>query len=268
MSELVLVEDRGPVRRVTLNRPDKLNALNHGLTDSLSIALGEAAESNEVRVVVIAGSGRSFCAGYDLEEGSSTERAAILKSLTHSLERLLEIFDHPKPVIAEVQGHCLAGGCDLMMMCDLAVASDDAVFGQPEIRFGSTVVAHVMPWLIGARRAKELILTGTDRVSAAEAERIGLVNRVVPRDRLGDETMRLARELAVVDPVAMRLTKRAINRSWDAAGFRQALQQGVEIGTEIESARVPEREEFERISTERGLKAALRWRDERFDAND
>jgi enoyl-CoA hydratase len=267
MSEVVLVEDRGPIRRVTLNRPDKLNALNQGLTDSLSIALAEAAESDEVRVVVLAGSGRSFCAGYDLEEGSFTERAAILKSLNHSLGRLLEVFDHPKPVIAEVHGHCLAGGCDLMMMCDLAVASDDAVFGQPEIRFGSTVVAHVMPWLIGARRAKELILTGNE-IDAIEAERIGLVNRVVPRDRLGDETMRLARELAVVDPVAMRLTKQAINRSWEAAGFREALQEGVEIGAEIESARVPEREEFERIATERGLKEALRWRDERFDAND
>jgi enoyl-CoA hydratase len=266
MSELVLVEDRGPIRRVTLNRPDKLNALNEELTDSLSIALGEAAGSDEVRVVVLAGSGRSFCAGYDLEEGSPTERAAVLKSLTHSLERLLEVFDHPNPVIAEVQGHCLAGGCDLMMMCDLAVASDNAVFGQPEIRFGSTVVAHVMPWLIGARRAKELILTGTE-IDAIEAERIGLVNRVVPHDRLADETMRLARELAVVDPVAMRLTKRAINRTWEAAGFREALQEGVEIGAEIESARVPEREEFERIATERGLKEALRWRDERFDAN-
>jgi enoyl-CoA hydratase len=225
--------------------------------------LGEAAESDEVRVVVIAGSGRSFCAGYDLEEGSSTEPAAILKSLTHSLERLLEVFDHPKPVIAEVQGHCLAGGCDLMMMCDLAVASDDAVFGQPEIRFGSTVVAHVMPWLIGARRAKELILTGTE-IDAIEAERIGLVNRVVPRDRLEEETLDLAAGLAVVDPVAMRLTKQAINRSWEAAGFREALQQGVEIGAMIEAARVPEREEFERIAAENGLKNALRWREERF----
>ena len=268
MSELVLVEDRGPIRRLTLNRPDKLNALNEEMTESLSMALSDAAEPDDVRVVVIAGSGRSFCAGYDLEESPSTEPAAALKSLTQSLERLLEVFDHPKPVIAEVKGHCLAGGCDLMMMCDLAVASDDAVFGQPEIRFGSAVVAHVMPWLIGARRAKELILTGTDRVDAVEAERVGLVNRVVPRDRLEEETMRLARELAVVDPVAMRLTKRAINRSWEAAGFREALIGGVEIGAEIESTRVPERVEFERIAAERGLKEALRWRDQRFDATD
>jgi enoyl-CoA hydratase len=152
-----------------------------------------------------------------------------------------------------------------MMMCDLAVASEDAVFGQPEIRFGSTVVAHVMPWLIGSRRAKELVLTGADRINAIEAERIGLVNRVVPLESLEEETMNLATELAVVDPVAMSLTKRAINRSWEIAGFREALLEGVDIGAEIESGRVPEREEFERIAAEKGLKAAIRWRDQRYE---
>ena len=226
-------------------------------------ALADAAEASEIRVIVIAGAGRSFCAGYDLSEPAGPESPS--ESLRHSLDRLLEIFDHPHPVIAQVHGHCLAGGCDLMMMCDLAVASDDAVFGQPEIRFGSTVVAQVMPWLIGARRAKELILTGDDRLDAVEAERIGLVNRVVPRDRLEDETMQLAQEMAVVDPAAMTLTKRAINRSWETAGFRQALIEGVELGAEIESARVPEREEFDRIAAEQGLKEAIRWRDQRFE---
>jgi enoyl-CoA hydratase len=265
MSGVLLVEDRGAVRRLTLNRPEKLNALNPELTEALSSALAAAAEAPDVRVLVIVGAGRSFCAGYDLAESSPSERGQVVESLTHSLERLLEIFDHPKPVIAQVQGHCLAGGCDLMMMCDLVVASDEAVFGQPEIRFGSAVVAHVMPWLIGARKAKELVLTGTDRVDAAEAERIGLINRVVSLDRLEDETMRLARELAVVDPVAMGLTKRAINRSWEVAGFRQALIDGVELGADLESARVPERDEFERIAEEQGLKEALRWRDQRFD---
>jgi enoyl-CoA hydratase len=230
--------------------------------DALSTALADAAEAPDVRVVVIAGSGRSFCAGYDLTEDVGPDDAGA--SLMGSLARLLEIFDHPRPVIAQVHGHCLAGGCDLMMMCDLAVASEDAVFGQPEIRFGSTVVAHVMPWLIGARRAKELVLTGHDKLDAIEAERIGLVNRVVPRDVLEEETMRLARELAVVDPVAMSLTKRAINRSWEAAGFRQALLEGVEIGAEIETVRVPEREEFDRIAAEKGLKEAIRWREQRY----
>ena len=260
---ILLVEDLGPIRRLTLNRPEKLNALDTALVGALSGALGQAAEDFGVRVIVIAGAGRSFCAGYDLSEESGSETA--LDGLTNSLDRLLEVFDHPRPIIAEVHGHCLAGGCDLMMMCDLAVASDDAVFGQPEIRFGSAVVAHVMPWLIGARRAKELILTGHDKLDAFEAHRIGLVNRVVPRESLEDETMRLAQQLAVVDPEVMALTKRAINRSWEVAGFRQALIGGVDLGAEIESTRSPEREEFDRIASDQGLKAAIRWRDERFE---
>jgi enoyl-CoA hydratase len=259
---VLLVEDIGPIRRLTLNRPDKLNALDTTLVAALSDALGQAAEDAGVRVIVIAGAGRSFCAGYDLSEEAGSESAA--ESLARSLDRLLEVFDHPRPIIAQVHGHCLAGGCDLMMMCDLAVASDDALFGQPEIRFGSTVVAQVMPWLIGARRAKELILTGHDKLEATEALRIGLVNRVVPGEDLEAETVRLADELAVVDPEVMTLTKRALNRSWEVAGFRQALIEGVELGAEIESARAPEREEFDRIATEQGLKAAIRWRDQRF----
>jgi enoyl-CoA hydratase/carnithine racemase len=263
MSEpILLVEDVGPVRRLTLNRPGKLNALDTALVAALSTALAVAAEDGAVRVLVIAGAGRSFCAGYDLTEDGGAEDA--LESLTAGLDRLLEIFDHPKPVIAQVHGHCLAGGCDVMMMCDLAIASEDAVFGQPEIRFGSTVVAQVMPWLIGARRAKELILTGRDDVDAQEALRIGLVNRVVPQVSLEEETMRLAADLAVVDPEVMALTKRALNRSWDVAGFRQALLEGVVLGAEIESARAPEREHFDRLAAEEGLKEAIRWRDERF----
>ncbi|MDP9494595.1 MAG: enoyl-CoA hydratase-related protein [Actinomycetota bacterium] len=263
MSESLLVEDRGPVRVLTLNRPEKLNALSSALVESLSVELAQAANSEGTRVVVLAGAGRSFCAGYDLSEESAGSDVAA--GLRRGLERLLELFDHHKPIIAQVQGHCLAGGCDLMMMCDLAVASDDAVFGQPEIRFGAAVVAQVMPWLIGARRAKELLLTGEDTLPAAEAERIGLVNRVVPRERLEDETMRLAEVLAVVDPIAMQATKKAINQSWEAAGFRDALFAAVELGATIEMARVPEREEFERIAAEHGLGEAIRWRDERFD---
>ncbi len=151
-----------------------------------------------------------------------------------------------------------------MMMCDLAVASEDATFGQPEIRFGSAVVAYLMPWLIGARRAKELLFTGEDRLTAAEAEQIGLINRVVPRERLEEETMALAASLSVVDARAMQLTKRAVNQAWERAGFREALRAGVELGGIIESERVPEREEFERIVAEQGLPEAVRWRDGRF----
>src|SRR5207247_9000137 len=151
------------------------------------------------------GAGRAVCAGYDLKEEAEHQAqrgpldvARWRDELAHDVGRMLEIFDHPKPIVAEVHGYCLAGGCDLMMMCDLAVASDDAVFGEPEIRFGSGVVTMVMPWLIGARKAKELLLTGEDRIDAAEAVRIGLVNRVVRPERLDEETLALAEAIAAL----------------------------------------------------------------------
>ncbi|MCI0678705.1 MAG: enoyl-CoA hydratase-related protein [Actinobacteria bacterium] len=255
----VMTQDVDGVRRLVLNRPDKLNALSAELVDTLCRRILETADDSEVRVVVIAGAGRSFCAGYDLTEGDDDPAT----TLQRSLDRLLEVFDLPQPVIAEVQGHCLAGGCDLMMMCDLAVAADDAVFAQPEIRFGAAIVAHVMPWLIGARRAKELVLTG-DQIDAETASRIGLVNRVVPRDRLTTETMGLAARLALVDPRVMRLTKRAVNRSWEIAGFRQAIREGADLGSTVETDPAPERSEFERIRREAGLGEAVKWRDERY----
>ena len=268
MTDAILLEERlGPVRRLTLNRPDVLNALSSELVEELSAALALAAEDPEARVVVLRGAGRAFCAGYDLKEEAEAGEKDVARwrdELAHDVERMLGIFDHPQPVIAEVHGYCLAGGCDLMMMCDVAVAADDAVFGEPEIRFGSGVVTMIMPWLIGARKAKELLLTGEDRIPAGDALAMGLVNRVVPRDRLEEETMTLAREMAAIDPVALRLTKTAINRSLEVAGLREALWANVDLDAVIESAEVPERREFNRIRAEEGLKAAIRWRDRRF----
>jgi enoyl-CoA hydratase len=264
---VLLVEDVGPVRRLTLNRPAKLNALSSDLVESLSGALADAARDEAVRVLVLRGAGRAFCAGYDLEEDAVAEGWDVARwraALAHDAARMIELFDHPKPVIAQVHGYCLAGGCDLMMMCDVAIASEDAMFGEPEIRFGSGVVTMIMPWLIGARKAKELLLTGEDRIPAAEALRIGLVNRVVAADRLEEETMAFAGDVAKLDPVAVALTKAAINRSLEVAGFREALAANVDLDAVIEAAEVPERLEFNRIRAEGGLKAAIAWRDARF----
>jgi enoyl-CoA hydratase len=272
MSEPVLLEeDVGRVRRLTLNRPDVLNALSPELVDRLSGALERAARGEDARVVIIRGAGRAFCAGYDLKEEAEREAregpldaAGWRAELQESVSHMLELFDHPKPVIAQVHGYCLAGGCDLMMMCDLAVASEDAVFGEPEIRFGSGVVTMVMPWLVGARKAKELLFTGEDRIPADEALHLGLVNRVVPVEHLDQEALELAQRIAVLDPVGISLTKRAINRAWEAAGFREALEANVDIDAVIEAAEVPERTEFNRIRAAEGLKAAITWRDSRF----
>lgn len=268
MSEPVLLaEDVGPVRRLTMNRPDKLNALNDELTGALSSALGEAAEDEGVRVVILAGAGRAFCAGYDLDEDAASgthDSAAWYGELGSSTAKMLELFDHPKPIVAQVHSYCLAGGTDLMLACDLCVCSDDAYFGYVDIRFGSGVVSMFLPWVVGARKAKELLFTGEDRIPAEEALRIGLVNRVVPRDELEAATLALAEEIARNEPFVVQATKRSVNRAWEAAGFREAMAANTDIDATIEAANLPQRDEFRRITQEQGLKAAIAWRDARF----
>ena len=264
---VLLTEDIGPVRRLTMNRPKALNALSGELIDALSVAFADAAVDERVRVVTLRGAGRAFCSGYDLSEDAQAgtkDSAGWYRELQASADRMLEILDHPKPVIAQVHSYCLAGGCDLMMICDLCVCSDDARFGEPEIRFGSGVVTMVMPWILGVRKSKELLFTGEDRISADEALRIGLVNRVVERDRLDSATLDLANEVAKNDPFAISMEKQAINRVWGVAGFREAIASNVQLDVLIETAELPERAEFRRITLERGLKAAIEWRDARF----
>jgi enoyl-CoA hydratase len=263
----LLVEDVGRVRRLTMNRPNALNALDSALIESLSAALGDAAADDGVSVVVLRGAGRAFCAGYDLNEDASDEpmdSAAWHRVLRHDALRMLELLDHPKPVIASVHSYCLAGGTDLMLACDLAVAADDSYFGYVDIRFGSGVVSMFLPWVVGVRKAKELLFTGEDRIPADEALRIGLVNRVVPRDRLDEETMALAEEIAKNEDFVVQSTKRALNRAWDVAGFRSAMEANTELDTIIETANLPARREFREITQRDGLKAAIAWRDARF----
>ncbi len=264
---VVLVEDLGPVRRLTMNRPQSLNALNHDLTEGLSAAIADAGENDGVSVVILRGAGRAFCSGYDLTEDAdegTMDARQWHASLAAGTARMLEIVDCPKPVIASVHSYCLAGGTDLMLACDLAVAADDAKFGYVDIRFGSGVVSMFLPWVVGVRTAKELLFTGEDRVSADEALRVGLVNRVVARDELDDATLALAEEIAKNEPFVVQTTKRALNRAWDVAGFRAALAANTELDVLIETSNLPARDEFRRITAEEGLKSAIAWRDAKF----
>jgi enoyl-CoA hydratase len=125
-------------------------------------------------------------------------------------------------------------------------------------------VSMFLPWVIGVRAAKELLFTGDDRVTAEEALRLGLVNRVVPRDRLDEATLELAEDIAKNEPFVVQATKQAVNRAWDVAGFRDAMEANTEIDAKIESANLPARDEFRRITQERGLKAAIAWRDAKY----
>jgi len=268
MADPVLVTDRTPWGvRLTLNRPDKLNALSGALVEALSRAIDAAATDANVRVIAIAGAGRAFCSGYDLSEeagGDIHGPVAWRDLLAADVAATLQVLDCPKPVIAQVHGYALAGGLELAMACDLVVAAEGTKLGEPEIRYGSAPVTLLMPYLIGQKKTRELLLTG-DLVDAAEAERIGLVNRVVAAERLEAEVDVLADRIARTPPEVVAPTKRMLNRAMDAMGFREAVEAGIDLGAIINAADTPEQREWDDIVRRDGLKAALAWRDRRYE---
>ena len=253
--------------RLVLNRPGKLNALSAPLVAALVDGIDAAVADPDVRVIVIEGAGRAFSSGYDLTEeveGSLEGPVAWREALARDVAATLRVLDAPKPVIAQVHGYALAGGLELAMACDLVVVAEGTRLGEPEIRYGSAPVTLLMPYLVGQKRTRELLMTG-DLIDAAEAERIGLVNRVVPLERLSGEVDALADRLARTPPEGMSLTKRMLNRAMDAAGFREAVEAGLDLGAIINAADTPEQREWDAIVRRDGLKAALAWRDQRYD---
>jgi enoyl-CoA hydratase len=262
--EDLIYDKRGFTAWITLNRPTKLNALRESLVRELYRALDEAERDEEVRVVVLRGAGRAFSAGYDLdEEAKITTSQGWRAHLDLDIRTTMKVWEMPKPVIAAVHGYCLAGACELAMACDITIAAEDAVLGEPEIRFGSGPVTLIMPWVLGLKKTRELLYTG-DTVDAREAERIGMINRVVPADKLEEEVQKLADKIAKVPPEVMRLTKIPLNRNYEIAGLRESVAYNLEVSSLLNSLQVEEQVEFNKIVLERGLKAALEWRDNRY----
>src|SRR5438876_9559396 len=258
----------GRVGIVTLNRPEKLNAITPELKRLLIERLREADRDPATRVVVLRAEGRSFSAGYDI--GPSPARAARRgnalawhQSLTDDVALEMTPWDMVKPVIASVQGHCLGGGCELVMMCDLTIAASDAPFGEPEIRFSNVGPALIMPFVIGLKRARELLYLG-DPIDAQTALQYGMVNRVVPRAELQAATLKFARRIALISPEALAGTKLAINRGAEAAGFRNAIRAGLDVLAPLYAARTDVGAKFDEIRDTEGLGAALRWRAAQF----
>lgn len=252
-----------PLARIALNRPEKLNAIDARMLQELNHALDLAAADDKVRAILLYGEGRAFSAGFDLNAGAdapSADREFWREELRRDFELIMRFWDSPKPTVAAVHKYCLGGAMELAVACDLTIAGADCRFGVPEVKFGSGSVALLLPWLAGPKAAKELLLTGDDRVSAERALAIGIVNRVVPERDLLDEAEAAARAIAGNDLQAVRLTKQAINRSLDIMGLRQALQEALEIDLEIETNKGDEAREFDDILRRDGVKAALRWR--------
>jgi enoyl-CoA hydratase/carnithine racemase len=267
-AQLVTYAVDGRVGIVTLNRPDKLNAISSELKSALIERLHEADRDPATSVVVLRAEGRSFCAGYDIAPNPSRaarryNALAWHESLTDDVRLEMTPWEMKKPVIASVQGHCLGGGCELVMMCDLTIAADDALFGEPEIRFSNVGPALVMPFIIGLKRARELLFLG-DPIDAKTAREYGMVNRVVPRAELQAATMKFARRMALISPEALAGTKLAVNRGAEAAGFRGAIMAGLDILASVYAARTEVGARFDEIREKEGLGAALRWRAAQF----
>jgi enoyl-CoA hydratase len=261
---LVVYEKRGAVAELTLNRPRKLNAINGAMLDDLGAALDEAESDDDVRVLLLKGAGRAFSAGFDLDMGKpasgETHNEFIRRELQRDFDLIMRFWDFPKPTIAAVHGYCFGSSMEITAVCDLTIAAEDSRFGAPEVRFGSGIVCLILPWIVGQKRARELLLLGSDKVDAAAALHMGLVNRIVPTGTLLAEARSLAAGLALNDPLAVRLTKRALNRSAEIAGLRQALNDALETDIEIETTETPESKAFNEILAAEGPKAALRWR--------
>jgi len=229
----------GAIARIRLKRPKKLNAINSEMLDGLAVALDQAESDGNVRVVLLSGEGRAFSAGFDLDIGAPAGGESLAEHTRRELRRdfdlIMRFWDCPKPTIAAVHGYCLGSSMEITAVCDITIASEDCLFGAPEVRFGSGIVCLILPWIIGLKAANELLLTGDDKVDATRAAALGLVNRVVPADRLAAEADAIARRIAANDELAVRLTKQAIHRSVEIAGLRDALDQALQLDLEIET---------------------------------
>jgi enoyl-CoA hydratase len=265
-SDAVLFEKRGPAAWITLNRPDKLNAMNGELVRELGARLSEVEADDDVKVVVLTGAGRAFSSGYDISE-EVTDRIVGADQwrsvLAVDVELAMQLWALSRPTIAAVRGWCLAGACELAMACDMIVATSDARFGEPEIRYGSGPVALLMPFMLGQKKTNELLFTG-DTISAEEAYRCGLVNRVVETAELETAVEELVRKIAPTPLPILRLTKLALVRAYEAMGLRAAVASNLDLSAILNAADTPEQREFDRIVAEHGLKAALKWRDSRY----
>jgi len=267
MDEWVLIDEPAPmVRRITMNRPEKRNALNHPLRGAILEALRGADQDPDFRVSIIRGAGPSFSAGYELGGGNAGYDLPFYTPggdgqwPRHVTEGWMSIWDLAKPVIAQVHGFCLAGGSELATGCDLVYIAEDAQMGYPAVRFGVPDM-HFHAWLLGMRRAMEMMLTG-DSISGIDAVREGWANRAFPADELDDAVVEIARRIASVPPELVQLNKRVVHRQMDAMGMRAGIRAGTELcalGTHTKALR-----DFVSNIGDKGLTTALSERDAPF----
>jgi enoyl-CoA hydratase len=264
---VILIDEPAPrVRRITFNRPEKRNALNHALRGEIMAALREADQDPSVRVMIMRGAGKCWSAGYELGGGNE---GLDLPWYTaggdghwprHVTDGWMSIWDLAKPVIAQVHGYCLAGGSEMATGCDLIYVAEDAKIGYPAVRFGVPDM-HFHAWFMGMRTALEMMLTG-DSISGAEAARLGWANRAFPLPDLEPAVIEMASRIAQVEPELAQLNKRIVHRQMEISGLRTGIRAGTEmcaLGTHTEALK-----RFVNEMRTKGLTQALSERDSPF----
>lgn len=262
--EQVLLVKKGYKAYIILNRPEKLNAVTTEIYQRIKELLDEVDKDRSIRVVIIKGNGRAFSAGWDISatEHNDLQGARYINENLCNANRW-KIWNLTKPVIAQIHGYCFGGACELILPCDYVYAADNCIIGEPEIQFGDAPCFLMIPWLVNNRKAKELLLTG-EKITGKEAAEIGLVTRSFPLDELEEAVEKLADKLIKISPPCMEIQKRGINRSYEIMGMRTAIDNWVDQMLWPRVLVTDEVKEFNRIVSEKGVKAALAWQDEYF----
>ena len=265
--DVIKIERRGTIAILTFNRPKVLNAFNNNLMERTIETVKILNEDDDVRIIVVQGAGRAFSPGFDLKASAERRMESVQdweQQIKLQFDFIMQFWHSPKPTIAAVHGYCIAGAFELALACDVTIAAENTRFGEPEVRFGTGIVAMLLPWVTGPKQAKELLLTGEDQLNAKDAFRMGIINRIVPDDAVLDRALEVAKSMATAAERSVRYTKRAINDTYATMGFNRALESALDTDVLLNAAYDPVKAEFARIRSEQGVKAAIAWRDARF----
>ncbi len=268
--ETILYDKSERVARITLNRPERLNAISAAMPGELERAVGEANQDTEVRAIILRGAGRAFCAGYDLtpqafggvaapaSDGAAWDPVVDYSVISRFVSHFMSLWHSRKPVLAQVQGWCVGGGTDMVLCSDLIIAAEDAQIGYPPARVWGSPTTAMWIYRLGLEWAKRLLLTG-DAVDGKTAERIGLIYKAVPADRLEAEVEGLAARMANIPASQLISMKLLVNQAYENMGLRTSQL----IGSILDGLmrHTPEGLAWRRLADEKGVKEALDQRD-------
>ena len=265
--QCLLLDQKDGIATITLNRPEKLNSLSEELLGELRDVLDAIDADPEVRVVVLTGAGgRAFSTGFDLTprggDAGPLDEADFNRVIKRNFDTIMRIWNLRQPVVAAVNGHAIAAGSNLALVCDVTIASENATFGEPEIRHFALSPLLLLPYLANNSKAMHYLYYTGDTIDADEALRLGLVSKVVPRDQLLEEAERIAQRIARVPAFAVQITKRSIKSAYEMMGFKNAMEaHRANDALVLDASRIGEKRELMSLLQEQGLHAFLERRD-------